>query len=198
MLKVGITGGIGCGKTTVAKVFEVLGIPVYSSDLAARHLVNTDPALKKQIIEAFGNESYSNNELNRKHIANIVFNDTQKLDLLNSFIHPVTILDAEKWMKKQTAAYCIKEAAILFESNSYKGLNYIIGVSAPLSLRIKRTIIRDSISEEEVKKRIARQMDEEEKMKKCDFIIYNDDLQAIIPQVLNVHQQVISDEKQHR
>jgi dephospho-CoA kinase len=187
MVRIGLTGGIGSGKTTVAKVFEVLGIPVYYADDAARKIVNTNEGLKKKIVANFGEESYLNNQLNRKYIAGIVFNNEEKLKLLNSFIHPVTIADAEEWMKKQTAPYTIKEAAILFESGAHAGLDYVIGVSSPLALRIKRVVERDNVPEEEIQKRIARQMDEEEKMKRCDFIIVNDENHPIIPQVLELH-----------
>jgi dephospho-CoA kinase len=192
MLKIGLTGGIGSGKTTIAKVFEVLGIPVYYADDAAKKLVNTDPNLKAKIIASFGNESYTNNVLNRKFIANIVFNDEEKLVLLNTLIHPATIADGTIWMNKQTGAYAIKEAAILFESGSAKELDYVIGVAAPLQLRIKRAMERDNVSAAEIEKRIARQMNEDEKLNRCDFVINNDGLSPIIPQVLAIHQQLLS------
>jgi dephospho-CoA kinase len=192
MLKIGLTGGIGSGKTTVAKVFEVLGIPVYYADDAAKKLVNTDRALKAKIIEAFGNESYAENQLNRKFIANIVFNNEEKLKLLNTFIHPVTIADGIKWMNKQNAPYAIKEAAILFETGSDKGLDYIIGVAAPLPLRISRAMERDNVLAAEIEKRIARQMNEEDKLKRCNFVINNDNFNPIIPQVLAIHKQLLS------
>jgi dephospho-CoA kinase len=187
MVRIGLTGGIGSGKTTVAKVFEVLGIPVYYADDAAKKIVNTNEELRKKIVAGFGEESYTGNQLNRKYIAGIVFNDEEKLKLLNSLIHPVTIADAEDWMKKQTTPYTIKEAAILFESGAHTGLDYVIGVSSPLALRIKRVMERDNASEGEIQKRIARQMEEEEKLKRCDFIIVNDEKHPIIPQVLELH-----------
>ena len=187
MVRIGLTGGIGSGKTTVAKVFEVLGIPVYYADDTAKKIVNTNEELRKKIIANFGEESFSSNQLNRKYIAGIVFNNEEKLKLLNSFIHPVTIADAEDWMKKQTTPYTIKEAAILFESGAHAGLDYVIGVSSPLALRIKRVMERDNATEEEIQKRIARQMDEEEKLNRCDFIILNDEKHPIIPQVLELH-----------
>lgn len=192
MLKVGLTGGIGSGKSTVARVFEVLGIPVYYADAAAKELVNTQPAIKEAIIKIFGANSYTGNTLNRKFIASVVFSNEQKLNQLNAIIHPATITDGNRWMKLQTTPYAIKEAAILFESASDKGLDYVIGVAAPLPLRIQRTMHRDNTTIEEVEKRMARQMDEEEKMKRCDFVIYNDEKQAIIPQVLHIHQQLMA------
>jgi dephospho-CoA kinase len=189
MLKIGITGGIGSGKTTVAKVFETLGIPVYYADDAAKQLMNTDEALKQKIKEQFGEESYENGLLNRKYIASIVFNNPDKLAILNSLTHPATIAAANEWIGKQTSPYILKEAALLFESGSDKGLDYIIGVSAPYALRLQRVMQRDNTAAEEVEKRMARQLDEEKKMKRCNFIIVNDESQAVIPQVLVLDKQ---------
>jgi dephospho-CoA kinase len=193
MLQIGLTGGIGSGKTTVAKVFETLGIPVYYADEAGKRLLNENAELKQQIITQFGEESYNDGKLNRKHLASIVFNNKQKLEQLNSLVHPATIQDAQHWMKQQSTAYAIKEAALIFESGSGTGLNYIIGVYAPQALRIKRTIERDNITREEVMKRMENQLEEEMKMKLCDFIIYNDEQQLVIPQVLKLHQQFIKE-----
>ena len=187
VLRIGLTGGIGSGKTTVAKIFEVLGIPVYYADDAAKKLMNTDLVLKKEIIKNFGEQSYANGELNRKYIASVVFNDRSKLELLNSLTHPATIRDAEEWMKKQNSPYSIKEAALLFESGANKTVDKVIGVHAPLSLRIKRAMQRDGITESEVIKRINRQMDEEKKMSLCDFVLINNEEQLLLPQVLELH-----------
>jgi len=192
MLKVGLTGGIGSGKSTVAKIFETLGIPIYYADDAAKHLMNTDPGIRDVIIQHFGKESYNEGQLNRKHIASIVFNDEKKLELLNSITHPATISHANEWIQKQTTPYIIKEAALLFESDAYKSLDKIIGVSAPLELRIERTIQRDHVTREEVVKRISRQMNEEEKMKRCDFVLINDEKELLIPQVMELHQKFLS------
>ncbi len=186
VLRIGLTGGIGSGKSVVAKVFETLGIPVYYADDEAKMLMNTNAGLKAAIIKNFGERSYTNGELNRKYIASIVFNDEKKLELLNSLTHPATIRDAEEWIKQQTSAYIIKEAALLFESGAGKILDYVIGVYAPLPIRIKRVIARDGVTEEEIMKRIMRQMDEEEKMKRCDFVITNDEQELVIPQVLEL------------
>ena len=192
MIRVGLTGGIGSGKSVVAKVFETLGIPVYYADDAAKNLMNTNEELKTAIIKNFGEGSYSNGELNRKYISSIVFNDAEKLELLNSLTHPATIRDAEEWMKRQTSTYIIKEAALLFESGAHKILDIVIGVSAPLPLRINRAMARDGATKEEILKRINRQMDEEEKMKSCDFVIINNEEELIIPQVLELHQKFCS------
>lgn len=186
MIKVGLTGGIGSGKTTVAKVFETLGIPVYYADDKAKYLMSTNQELKASITQHFGNHSFKNDELDRKYLASIVFNNKEKLELLNSLTHPVTIRDAEEWMNLQTTPYIIKEAALLFESGAAEKLDYVIGVYAPQHIRVKRVMDRDKLSVEEVMKRISRQIDEEMKMKLCDFIITNNDQQLVIPQVLEL------------
>lgn len=192
MLRVGLTGGIGSGKSTVAKIFEVLGIPVYYADEAARHIMNTDEELKKSIINEFGDESYVNDQLNRPYIASLVFNNAEKLDLLNSLTHPATIRDAERWMQRQSSPYVIKEAALIFESGSAENLDYVIGVYAPLLLRIKRIMDRDDITRDEVMQRINNQIDEDIKMRLCDKVIVNNEQQLIITQVLPLHEQLLS------
>jgi dephospho-CoA kinase len=191
MLKIGLTGGIGSGKSTVAKIFETLGVPVYYADEEAKRLMNTDEELRSVIKKNFGAESYRNGQLDRKYLASIVFNDKYKLDLLNSLVHPATIRDAEQWMKKQTTPYVIKEAALLFEAGSTDRLDHVIGVFAPVEMRIKRVIDRDKVNRNEVLERMKRQIDEETKMKLCDFIITNDESQLLIPQVLNLHEQFL-------
>jgi|SRR6185312_3788301 len=192
MLRIGLTGGIGSGKTTVARIFNVLGIPVYSSDDAAKRLMNEDEELKKKIIASFGKESYENGQLNRKYIAEVAFKDRKKIELLNSFVHPVTIQDAGAWMEKQNAPYAIKEAALIFESGSNKFLDFVIGVKSPLPLRIERTIKRNNVTVEEVEARMKLQMNEDEKINRCDFIIINDEKQMLIPQVLSLHQKLMA------
>lgn len=197
MLRIGLTGGIGSGKSTLAQIFEVLGIPVYYADDAAKMLMNTDKKLKAAIKKNFGEDSYKNGVLDRKYLASVVFNNPVKLDLLNSLVHPVTIHDAEEWIKKQTTPYIIKEAALLFESGAAENLDYIIGVSAPEELRIKRTMERDNVSREDVMKRIAGQMDEEMKIGLCDFILINDEKQLLIPQVLELHNKILRLQQDH-
>ncbi|MDZ4796419.1 MAG: dephospho-CoA kinase [Bacteroidota bacterium] len=195
MIKIGLTGGIGSGKTTVAKVFETLGIPVFYADDRAKHLMNTDPSLKALVMEHFGKEAYKNEELDRKFLASIVFNNKEKLALLNSLTHPATIRDAEEWMSRQISLYTIKEAALLFESGAAEQLDHIIGVYAPQDIRIKRVMQRDQLPVEEIMKRISRQMDEEMKMKRCDFVITNNDQQLVIPQVLELHKRFSEESK---
>ena len=186
-LKIGITGGIGSGKSTVAKVFEVLGIPVYYADEAARRVMNEDEEVRKQIIQHFGASSYKNNQLDRAYIGSQVFNDKKKLELMNSLVHPATIRDSENWMQQQTTPYAIKEAAIIFESGTQDQYDYIIGVTAPVSLRLLRAMKRDGSTREQVLARMEKQIQDVIKMRLCDFVVYNDEQQAIIPQVVKLH-----------
>ncbi len=192
MLKVGITGGIGSGKSTVAQLFTVLGIPVYSADDAAKRLMNENEELVKNIKALFGEPAYANGTLNRKYLSGIVFNDPKKLAQLNAIVHPVTLKDADEWMKKQTTPYAIKEAALMFESGAQEHLDFIIGVSAPAHLRIQRAMLRDNISREEVMARMNKQVDETIKMRLCDYVIYNDEQQMVIPQVLALHHRLVT------
>jgi dephospho-CoA kinase len=191
MLKVGLTGGIGSGKSTVAKVFEVLGIPVYYADDEAKRLMNEDETLRQQLIKNFGKETYVDDKLNRSHVAALVFNNKEKLELLNSLVHPVTIADAVQWFSKQSAPYVIKEAALLFESGTAEGLDFIIGVTAPETLRIKRVMDRDGVSAEEVKRRINNQIQEHIKMRLCDFVLHNNEQELLMSQVLKIHNELL-------
>jgi dephospho-CoA kinase len=190
VLKIGLTGGIGSGKSTVAKIFELLEVPVYYADAASKRLYHTDRELMASIRKHFGEDVYTNDQLNRARLAAIVFNDPQKLELLNQLVHPPTIRDAKEWMQAQTAPYIIKEAALIFESGSVSGLDYVIGVKAPLHLRIKRVMDRDGVSPEEVTSRMKRQIDEEIKMRLCDWVITNDEQQLVLPQVLELHEKL--------
>lgn len=192
MLRIGLTGGIGSGKSTAASIFEVLGIPVYYADIQARRIMNGDLILKETIKNNFGEKAYVNDELNRPYISSIVFNDKEKLDLLNSFVHPATMKDGEAWMQKQKTPYAIHEAALIFEAGINKRLDYVIGVSALEELRISRAMKRSNVSHQDVLNRINHQMNEEEKMKRCDFILTNDEQQLLLPQVLALHEKLLS------
>ncbi|NCU05809.1 MAG: dephospho-CoA kinase [Chitinophagaceae bacterium] len=197
MLKIGLTGGIGSGKTTVAKVLEVLGVPVYYADDAAKELMNKNELLKQQLIFHFGEETYfADGQLNRKYLASVVFNNKEKLELLNSLVHPATIAHAQEWFSNQHSPYVIKEAALLFESGSADGLDYIIGVTAPAAVRIKRVMDRDHVSADEVKKRMANQIDETLKMKLCDFVLRNNEQDLLLPQVTALHEELIKRSQQ--
>lgn len=192
MLKIGITGGIGSGKSTVAKVFEVLGIPVYYADDAAKRLMIEHEELKEAIKTHFGSIMYTGAALNRKLLADIVFKDPEKLKLLNSLVHPATLKDAETWMANQATPYAIKEAALIFESGAQEQLDYVIGVTAPAPLRIQRTMHRDGITREEVMSRMDKQLDETIKIKLCDFIIKNDEQEMLLPQAIALHEKLLN------
>lgn len=189
-LKIGITGGIGSGKTTVARIFEVLGIPVYYADDAAKRIMNEDETLKQQIIKNFGEGSYTDGRLNREYLAAIVFSDKKKLAILNALVHPATIRNSIAWMKKQKTSYAIREAALIFESGVQGQLDYVIGVSAPLELRIERAMLRDKLTRQQVQERMDRQINETIKMRLCDFVIINDEKKPVIPQVMRLHDQL--------
>ena len=192
MLRVGLTGGIGSGKSTVADIFSVLGIPVFKADLVTRQLMEEDEILRTSIKKEFGEDAYTNNTLNRKYLASIVFNDAFQLEKLNAITHPAVIDAAQKWMQQQTTAYVIKEAALMFESASAAGVDLIIGVYAPQHIRIKRVMDRDGVTRQDVLVRIDKQIDEEIKMKLCDFVLVNDEQQLLIPQVLELHEKLIT------
>lgn len=192
MLKIGLTGGIGSGKTTVAKVFEVLGIPVYYADEAAKRLMNEDKVLQQKIISAFGEATYTDGKLNRHYLSSLVFNNKEKLELLNSLVHPVTIADASLWFNKQSTPYVIKEAALLFESGTAAGLDFVIGITAPETIRLKRVMDRDGVTAAEVKKRIHNQIEESIKMRLCDFVITNNEQEMVLPQVLELHKKLLN------
>jgi dephospho-CoA kinase len=192
MLRVGITGGMGSGKTTIARMFQVLGIPVYFADDEAKNLMNHDPALKQAIMAIFGHEAYNLNGLNREFISSVAFSEPDKLKALNAIVHPAVMAHGKAWMLSQYAPYSLKEAALLFESGSNKQLDLIIGVWCPVELRIERVMNRDSSSREQVLARMQKQMNEEEKMKLCDFVITNDERMALIPQVLSLHGELLS------
>ncbi len=191
MLKVGLTGGIGSGKTTVAHIFELLGIPVYYADGAAKRLMNEDEQLKAKIIIEFGAESYVAGKINKNYLATKIFSDKKKTAKINSIVHPITIADAEEWMQLQTTAYAIKEAALIFEAKAEKKLDIIIGVQSPLHMRIQRVMQRDNIAGAAVIARIQKQMDETEKMNRCDFVIVNDEKTLLIPQVIKLNEKIL-------
>lgn len=192
MLKVGVTGGIGSGKTRVCQVFETLGIPVLYADALAKTLMETDPELREGIIRLFGAEAYRNQKLNNKFLAGIVFSDAEKLAQLNALTHPAVIRYSENWLQQQDSPYAVKEAALFFESGSNRDMDFMIGVAAPLALRIERTMHRDGISRQAVQERMSRQMNQEDKMRLCDAVIQNDDRHSIIEQVLTLHQSLLS------
>ena len=189
-LRIGLTGGMGSGKSTVAKIFEVLGVPVYYADDASKRLLDEDPGLKAALIGYFGQRAYPDGSLDREWLSEQVFSKKEKLDWLNARTHPATLRDANTWMEQQVGPYAIKEAALIFEAGAEKYLDYVIGVSSPEALRISRTMRRDGVTEEFVRRRMSKQMAEEEKMKTCDFLILNDEGSPILPQVLDLHRRL--------
>ena len=190
MKVVGLTGGIGSGKSTIAKMFEDLGVAVYIADIEAKKLMNEDPTVKKEITDLFGEEAYLNNTLNRPFIANIVFNDSTQLEKLNAIVHPAVANHFDKWKDRQNGNYVIKEAAILFENGGYKQCDHTILVVAPLDLRICRVLNRDQSTRDEVLSRIKNQWDDDQKIPLADFVIQNIDLQDTEQQVNEIHQKI--------
>lgn len=188
MTVVGITGGIGSGKTTVCEIFEHLGVPVYYADTRAKELMANDGKLKAKIIQAFGEKAYVDGNLDRQYLAKIVFDSKQKLSVLNGLVHPAVADDFDEWLEAhKSAPYVLKEAAILFESGAYQNVDVSVLVIAPEELRIKRVMQRDGTSREQVLQRIKNQWNQERKEKLADYIITNDGQQLVIPQVLEFH-----------
>lgn len=192
MLKIGITGGIGSGKSTISRIFELLGVPVYYADDRAKDIMVRDPELAAQVKHHFVEEIYdARGALNRKLLGNIVFNDKDKLALLNSLVHPATIRDSDNWALQQHTPYVLKEAALLFETESFHHLDKVIAVFAPQPLRVHRVMKRDNVTRNEVLARIYKQIDETIKMKLSDYVIYNDEQHMVIPQVLALHKEFL-------
>jgi dephospho-CoA kinase len=192
MLKIGITGGIGTGKSTICEIFALLGIPVYNADKAAKRLMATNEGLKKQLIATFGTVAFtSTGDLDTTYIANKVFNEDIALKQLNALVHPAVLADFDQWCSQQQAPYVLKEAALLIESGSYKQCDYTILVESPLEWRIQRLQNRDNSSEAQIRARIANQWPDEEKAKLANFLILNDEKHLLIPQILALHMQFL-------
>ncbi len=193
MLKIGLTGGIGSGKSTVSRIFRHIKIPVYEADIEAKRLMATWPSLKSGIMDLLGEQAYINGNLNNKYIASIVFNNPEKLKELNKIVHPAVRTDFYNWAsKRENHPYIVEEAAILFESGHYKDFDYTIFVSANEDLRIQRVMQRDSAKREDVLKRIKEQLPEEDKIDRSDFVINNNPDDLILIQVLELHNKFIS------
>ena len=189
-IKIGLTGGIGSGKTFISAIFCKLGIPVFNADIEAKKCMTEDKILKKEIQNVFGDEIYKNGSLQKEILAKIIFNDKQKLGELTELVHPVVKHSFEDWCANQTARIVIKEAAILFESNSHLILDKVIFVSASENTRIERVIKRDNILREQVVARITKQMSQNEKEKLSDFVIVNDEKELLLPQIIKIITQI--------
>jgi dephospho-CoA kinase len=194
MQKIGITGSIGSGKSIVCKIFEQLGVPVYYADERAKILMISNAEIITKVKLLFGNESYSETgELNRKHLSDIAFNNKDLLTKLNQIVHPIVFKDFDNWLfeKEQlNIKYIIKEAALMFETDSYKKIDKFIVVTAPMELRISRTMQRDSILKEQVLSRMNNQLSQEEKLAKADYEIINNEEISLIEQVFSLHYQL--------
>lgn len=191
MIVVCLTGGIGSGKTTVAKQFMKLGVPVYIADEEAKKLMKRSKIIKRKLIQLFGDKAYLNNELNKPFIADIIFNDKLFLEKMNAIIHPRVAKHFSKWALKQKPPYVIKEAAILFENNGYKTCDYIITVTAPKQMKINRLLKRDNTTKAKIEAIMKNQWSDEDKVKHSHFVIENIDIENTEKQVFNIHKQII-------
>ncbi len=185
-IMIGLTGGIGSGKSTVAAMFATLGIPVFNADEQAKLIMQNSPIIKEKLIAQFGAAIYEGGQLQKEQLATIVFNDPYQLQLLNAIVHPVTIQAAKDWALQQQAPYVIKEAALIFESGAAEGLFKVIGVTAPLTIRKHRVMQRDGITKDQVEARMRNQISDTIKMRLCDYVIHNDNQEMVIPQVLAI------------
>ena len=186
MKKIGLTGGIGSGKSYISTVFKKIGFPVFDADLNAKKCMHENKELRLAIINLFGSNIYNNGKLQTRELASIVFSDQIKLNALNQVVHPVVTEEFKNWCKNQDSDFVIKEAAILFESNTYKDLDFIISVSAPIEIRVKRVVSRDGCTANQVKERMRSQISDKERQKRADFLILNDGSSLLLPQILEV------------
>lgn len=196
MMKVGLTGGLGSGKTTVAKVFETLGIPVFYADDEAKSIANTSEKVKQQLVDQFGTALYTGGELNRTMLAQLIFNDAEAIKKVNAIIHPAVAQSFENWVARQKSPYVLQEAAILFETGGHARFNKMIMVSAPEALRIERVMQRSGWTREEVLQRMSNQWGESQKLALADFVILNDGSKPLLPQILVIHENLIREANQ--
>ena len=193
MIKVGVTGGIGSGKTLICRIFEKLGVPVFYADAQAKWLYDHDPAVREALVSYFGEEIYDNNRLKRQVLASKIFNDREALLKVNSIVHPAVRNSFLEWCQQHSDhPYVIEEAAILFETGAYQDLDDIILVYAPKELRIQRVVERDKSDEASVRSRMSYQADDAENISRAGFVIRNDGSALVIPQVLEIHNQIMN------
>lgn len=195
MKVVGLTGGIGSGKTTIGKYFAAFGIPIYIADDEAKALMNRSKVIKRKLIKLFGKSAYKDDKLNRPYLASKIFSDEQLLAEMNAIVHPKVASHFKRWLKKQKAPYVLKEAAIIFENNLEDQYDYIITVVADEKLRIKRVMNRDEMSLEKIKAIIKNQWSDKEKIERSDFVIVNDDLEKAKQQANKIHKKIINKQK---
>lgn len=192
MKTVGLTGGIGSGKTTVAEMFEKLGVPVYYADKEAKNLMKTSESLKKGIIDLIGENAYKNDDIDRAYIAQIVFRDSAKLNALNALVHPLVESHFRNWLGTLSSGYAIQENALIFENDKQSKYDVVITVTAPLKTRLERVMKRDGVTEKQVLERIKNQLDDDVKIGQADYVINNIDMKNSKDQVLEIHKQILS------
>ena len=196
MIKVGITGGIGSGKSIACEVFSRIGVPVYNADNRAKWLMNNNITLKQQLIARWGNQVYKNNQLDRSFLAGIIFEDKDAIEFVNSLVHPAVRNDFQEWCSLHPdEAYVIQEAALLFESNAYNDMDVMVTVFSTEKVRIDRVCKRDQVTREQVIQRMNNQLPDEEKVKRSDFVVYNNEDQSLLEQTLKLHSLLISRSK---
>ena len=192
MKVVGLTGGIGSGKSTVAKMFERLDIPIYYSDDEAKNLMNSSKKIRESLIALFGQNTYENGALNRPYVAGLVFHNKNKLNELNAIVHPEVKRNFLEWVARQNTAYVIQENPLIFENKSQNDFDFVITVTAPVQIRIQRVMERDGSTENQVFSRVKNQLEDEIKIKQSDFVITNDDLKHTKTQVRHIHKQLLA------
>lgn len=188
---IGLTGGIGSGKTTVAKMFEELGVPIYNSDLEAKKLMHSSKTIRKKLVDLFGETAYQEGKLNRTYIAQSVFNDPELLKRLNKIVHPVVRKHFVKWSETQNAPYVIQETALLFENDAQGLYDKVILVTAPTEVRIKRLLERDNATREEILARMNNQLEDSKKLPLADYVIENIDLEKTSAKVDEIHSRIL-------
>lgn len=191
MIIVGLTGGIGSGKTVVSQMFKDLGVPIYIADVEAKRLMNTSKVIKRKLINLFGAKAYTSDGLNKSFIASKIFTDKSYLEKMNAIVHPKVAAHFKQWLKKQNSKYIIKEAAIIFEHNMQSQYDYIITVTASETERIKRILKRDKTTVEKIKSIISNQISDEVKMQHSDFVIFNNELNQTRQQVLEIDKKIL-------
>jgi len=191
MVKVGLTGGIGSGKTTIAKMFEELGVPVYYADDEAKKLMNSNSQIQKELLQLLGKNAYQNGKLNRAFIAGVIFNDKNKLKKINAIVHPVVANHFEKWAHNQQSKYVIQENAIIFESGAQDKFDKIITVTAPVEIKTERVMSRDHVSKEKVQERMKNQLKDDYKIENSFYVIHNLDLEKSLNEVEKIHKSLM-------